>query len=421
MKIVALTAENVKKLVAVEIRPDGNLVQITGKNGQGKTSVLDAIWWALAGAGTIQKTPVRHGQKKARIRLDMGDIIVTRTFTAKDDGEFTTAIAVENADGAKFSSPQKMLDDMLGELTFDPLAFSRMKPREQFDTLCTFVPGIDFGALEAAHAADYAERRDINRRAAEKRAQAGPSMAPAGADTEDEASLVAELEAAGHKNTQIEQRRARRSQMAKDAAALREVAKIARGEAVRLVEKADADDQAAAEIETKLSEAGPLPEIIDTKALLERIAKAREGAAHIAKTKERKALLSEAAALEAQSDALTSRMAERENSKQATIAAATLPVAGIGFGDGFVTLNGVPFDQASDAEQLRASIAIAMAANPTLRVVRVRDGSLLDEDAMKMLESMANEKDYQVWIERVDGSGKIGFVLEDGYLKGADA
>ena len=38
MKIVRLTAENIKRLVAVEITPDGNVVQITGKNGAGKTS-----------------------------------------------------------------------------------------------------------------------------------------------------------------------------------------------------------------------------------------------------------------------------------------------------------------------------------------------------------------------------------------------
>ena len=44
MKIVQLTAENVKRLTAVSIAPDGNLVQITGRNGQGKASVLDAIF-----------------------------------------------------------------------------------------------------------------------------------------------------------------------------------------------------------------------------------------------------------------------------------------------------------------------------------------------------------------------------------------
>ena len=69
-------------------------------------------------------------------------------------------------------------------------------------------------------------------------------------------------------------------------------------------------------------------------------------------------------------------------------------------------------------EQLRTSIAIAMALNPKLRVIRVRDGSLLDEESLKLIADMADKEDYQVWCERVDSSGKIGFVLENGHLKG---
>ena len=39
-----------------------------------------------------------------------------------------------------------MLDDLLGALSFDPLAFSRMKPRDQFDELRRIVKlDIDFG------------------------------------------------------------------------------------------------------------------------------------------------------------------------------------------------------------------------------------------------------------------------------------
>jgi ABC-type sugar transport system ATPase subunit len=81
MKIVKLNAENIKKLQAVEITPDGEIVTIAGKNGQGKTSVLDSIWWALAGTAHIQAQPIRKGQTKARIRLDLGEIIVERRFT----------------------------------------------------------------------------------------------------------------------------------------------------------------------------------------------------------------------------------------------------------------------------------------------------------------------------------------------------
>lgn len=79
----------------------------------------------------------------------------------------------------------------------------------------------------------------------------------------------------------------------------------------------------------------------------------------------------------------------------------------------------MPFDQASSAEQLRTSVAIAMAANPKLRVIRVQDGSLLDEEAMRILAEMAQAADYQVWIERVGVSGGVAIVIEDGTVKGA--
>jgi len=58
-----------------------------------------------------------------------------------------------------------------------------------------------------------------------------------------------------------------------------------------------------------------------------------------------------------------------------------------------------------------------MAASPTLRLIRIRDGSLLDDDAMKLLSKMAEKDGYQIWIERVDTSGKVGFIIEDGSVK----
>jgi DNA repair exonuclease SbcCD ATPase subunit len=101
MKILQLTAENVKKLKVVDINPDTDVVQITGKNGSGKTSVLDSIWWALGGTKEIQAMPIRKGQESARIKLDLKEIVVTRKFTDKG-----STLTVENAEGARFPSPQ---------------------------------------------------------------------------------------------------------------------------------------------------------------------------------------------------------------------------------------------------------------------------------------------------------------------------
>jgi hypothetical protein len=92
-----------------------------------------------------------------------------------------------------------------------------------------------------------------------------------------------------------------------------------------------------------------------------------------------------------------------------------LPLEGLGFDDEGVTYNGVPFKQSSGAEQLRVSVAMAMALNPTIRVLRVKDGSLLDDENMSVLEGMAKENDFQIWIEVVKTNG-VGFILEDGEI-----
>lgn len=412
MKILALQAENIKKLIAVEIRPDGNLVQITGANGQGKTSVLDAIWWALAGASHIQGEPIRRGSDKARIRLDLGEIVVTRNFRKEKDGETTSSITVENADGARFPSPQAMLDQLLGKLSFDPLEFSRMSPRQQFDALRKFVPGVDFNQIDGDNARDYEKRTEINRQVREARSAADRIVVPEGTPSQpiDDAALVDELEKAAKFNADIDIRRGNRANVEATIRTLLAESEVLERQMREKMQKAE-------DLRKRLDQAEELPQPIDVSALRNRIAEAKQINGRVEQAGI-KAFHSRAAdEFEAASQRLTTIIETRNLAKERAIAAAKLPVDGLGFGDGQILLNGVPFNQASDAEQLRTSIAIAMALNPKLRVIRVRDGSLLDTNSMKMLAEMADQKDYQVWVERVDGSGKVGFVLENGLVK----
>ena len=121
-------------------------------------------------------------------------------------------------------------------------------------------------------------------------------------------------------------------------------------------------------------------------------------------------------AMRENSAGLSVKIEQCDKEKAKMIAKAKLPVEGVGFGDGFVTFNGVPLDQASSAEQLRVSISVAMSMNPKLRVIRIQDGSLLDSDSMKMIEDMAVDKGFQFWVEQVDETGKVGVVIEDGHV-----
>lgn len=433
MKIVSFRAENIKRLTAVAITPTGNIVEVTGPNGAGKTSVLDAIWMALRGRESIPGMPIRKGAETALIELDLGRFKVTRRFKDKE-GKVTTSLMVETEDGIKASEPQKILDAIYGALTFDPLDFTRQKPKDQFDTLKQFVPGIDFGAIAEANDKDFAERTNINRRAKELRAQIAGISVPdiAGQEPIDETELVNDLAGAGEFNTAIERDRGLRQQQVLQIARQNESSASLRQRAFDLRRQADAADAEAAEVEnsakerqTALDSLPPIAEARDTAALRTKIAEARatnaalDAAARAAKMVTD--LTAAATAEEAKSESLTATMTARTEAKEKAIADAKLPISGITFGDGAILLNGVPFSQASDAEQLRASIEIAAAMNPRLRIIRVRDGSLLDEDSMNLLAEMADKSDMQVWVETVSSDRPGAIVIEDGSVRGAAA
>lgn len=427
-KIVRFSAENIKKLTVVQITPDGNLVQITGKNGQGKSSVLDSIWWALAGTTGIQSRPIREGADEAYIKLDLGEIKVTRTFKRKADKDppYTTILTVEAADGSRFNSPQTMLDKMIGALSFDPVAFTRKEPKQQIDMLRLFVPGFDFEAFDRQQKGDYEKRTDENRRARELRSQAAGIVAPEKRPEHvDESALVAKLEEAGEINKSIESRKLRREQARKDIEAKEKALdrhaqriealkrEIAAAEQEIETTKAEAED-----LRQKLANAPELPEPVDTADLTRRISEAIAAKDQAAAFGRKAELVAKADHHETAAKALTDAMEAREEHKRATIAAAKMPVPGLSMTDEAVLLNGKPFEQASQAEQLRTSIALAIAANPTIRVIRA-NGDSLDDDNIKLIAQMAEEADCQVWLERVASAG-MGIVMVDGHVQNGE-
>jgi DNA repair exonuclease SbcCD ATPase subunit len=432
MKILRLEAENIKKLKVVAITPAGHIVEITGPNGSGKSSVLDAIFYALAGAKDIPSQPIRRGQLKAHVKLELGEITVIRKFS-KDTG---TSLVAEAKNGARFPTPQRLLDEMLGKLTFDPLEFSRMDPKKQLDQLRSMVKiDLDLDKLDALNASDFEKRTDLNREIKSLDARGFGFTFPD--DTPDEeidiSKLAQELEAAGQTNAGIERVKSDKQsleskiesqkQLAYDA---RERARSMRSQAEKILEQATAADTAAENhiaeshyLETQV-DAMTIPPPIDTSEVRELINSARGINAAVIRKKQQLAIFADAKQKRAAADALTDAMAARVTAKRDAIAAAKMPIEGLSFGDGEVVYNGLPFAQASSAEQLRISVAVAMAANPKLKVLRIQDGSLLDETNMKLLSEMAEAADYQIWIERVDTSGKVGVVMEDGSVRAVE-
>lgn len=401
-RVVGLKAENFKRLKSVEIVPDGNVVKLSGKNAQGKTSVLDAIWWAIGGGAAGKKitNPIHNGEVKATVEVTLDDFIVTRSASVDKK---TQTLTVTSRDGNKLSSPQKVLDAMIGKLTFDPLEFSRLNAKEQREYLLNAVDlSIDLDQHEADRAEVFTERTYVNRQVKDLEAQVKGIEIPEDAgELVDVETLLKERDeaqaaqqAVDKYTTAISGWEGRIQQLKNELA-----------EAEKSLTDAKAD---------YLQASDNLNGLRDTEVIQADISRAAEVNAAAGKIQQKKDLEAQLAAKTKEAEKLTEQLTKFDRAKAVALASAQMPIEGLGIDGEQVTYQGQPLSQASGAELTKVSLAIAVSLNPTLRIAYIRDGSLLDSESMEIVQQIADQCEFMVWIELVDESGEVGIVIEDG-------
>jgi DNA repair exonuclease SbcCD ATPase subunit len=166
--------------------------------------------------------------------------------------------------------------------------------------------------------------------------------------------------------------------------------------------------------------ASSLPTETDIGTYRQLLAEAETKNAQAAKVEQRKLESAKLDRLQTESDQKTAAINLLDAEYSDALAKANFPIADLGFVDDGVTYRGLPLQQASSAEQLRVGLAIAIAANPKLRVMLIRDASLLDDDSMQIVKDMAAEHGSQVWMEVVSqDAGKCTVIIEDGSILNA--
>jgi len=408
MKIINLKSTNIKGIKAIDITPHDDMVIISGKNGAGKTSALDSIWYVLCWKAGAKGTPmpIRKGEKEAEGEVTLCEdlssddlaagkipevlFIVNRVWTANGD----TQLKVTNGKGLKYTTPQKLLDDFIGYLSFDPRLFSQMKGREQRQVLIDLT-GFDITEIEKKIAYLYDQRLEKGR---EVKLLSGNREEITIEDLPEELISVDDINNELHEamltNTKMDDMVRKQEESLKEMERLKDLI-VSCDDYLQTHEKIPVES-----LKEKLTESQAINEQVR--------ARDRNRAADMKENKAKN-----------EYDDFTREIDEQTKIKMDGLKENwyKIPDQKLSLTEEEIAYDGTPYSQISYSEQLKLCIKIGMALNPKLKVLRIADWTLLDNESKETVRQMAKSEGYQVWAEEVDDTGTIGFYIENGEVK----
>jgi hypothetical protein len=415
IRIVGVEARDFRRLSFARIELDGRagLVRVTGKNRQGKTSLLHAIAATLGGARHVVEPAMRAGAEDdesfTRVLLSNGFTVERRYSSANPKGVLT----VKSREGGKFG--QTKLDEWLGSRAFDPLAFFELSDPKRTELLLSLSPDEDLpervAEIRFRRKEAFEERTHwIRQQRAARTVEPPEGERPEPVDVQEVQARLYEISTA----------QARRAAYLRDAeradtAAERERDVIADllkrlAEAEARLEGFEIEAAGARELAGKIEDHAEEIEalnmkIADAQAIDEQLAPWRE----YDRSLEREAEATErVSALTAVVEGCDSELAE-------LLAVSGIPVPGLSFdAEGTPLINGRPFSDASGAERITVAVAVALAVKPDLRLCLLDEANDCDLDMLVELHRLAQDHGFQVWAVRIglEGAGEV--VVHDG-------
>lgn len=407
VKINALELENVKRIRAVMLQPTQNgLTVIGGNNGQGKTSVLDAISWALGGEKYRPSSPARDGSMlPPRIRITLSNgLIVERSGK-------NSALKVTDPNGNK--SGQQLLNSFVEELALNLPKFMEASSRDKAKTLLQIIGvGDELARLELKENQLYNQRRAIGQVADQKKkfAKELPFYPDAPKEPVTALELIQRQQAILAQNGLNQQLRnkaafleVRVDQQAKEVeqlqlqlrSAMETLEQSKKELEIAKADAADLHDQSTAQIEADLQRI----EAINVK---------------VRANLDREKAEADAEGFSNQYDELTEELENTRQAKHDLLNGAQLPLEGLGVADGELTFHGKKWDSMSSSEQLRVSAAIVRALNPRCSFVLMDKLEQMDVETMRTFGQWLEEQGLQAITTRVSTGGECSVIIEDG-------
>ncbi len=402
IKITRMEIENVKRVRAVTLEPsETGLTVIGGRNGQGKTSVLDAIVWALGGEKYRPTAPKREDSTvppHIRIQLSNGLVI--------ERAGVNSTLKVIDPTGVR--AGQKLLDSFVEQFALDLPQFLTASDRDKAIALLRIL-GLDerLAQLENDEKIAYDRRRTIGQIADQKTKYANEMSyyptAPAGLVSASE--LIRQQQAILAKNGANERLRQRKTQLAKELEGLNQ-------QCAELQKCMEATQESYA---IACRDADDLRDE-NTAELEHNIATIEETNRMVRANLDRSRAEDEAQIYRDQYQQLTDQIEKARQAKRELLNSADMPLPDLTIADGILLYRGQAWDCMSSAEQLRVGTAIVRRLNPECGFVLLDKLEQMDVDTMRVFGDWLEAEGLQAIATRVSTGDECSIVIEDGQI-----
>jgi DNA repair exonuclease SbcCD ATPase subunit len=404
IKINRLEIENVKRVKAVKIEPTANgLTIIGGKNNQGKTSVIDAIVWALGG----DKYRPTEAQREGSVIPPSLHLVMSNGLVVERKGK-NSDLKVIDPNGRK--GGQQLLNEFVEQLALDLPKFMQANNREKAETLLQIIGvGKQLAELERQETEIYNRRHAIGQIKDQKSkfSKEMPYYPDAPKDIIPISELIKQQQDILAKNGENQRKRTNLENLENQAVQLkRQLDELNTKYAAVLIDletarksALDLYDESTAELEKNINDIESINDKVRSN--LDKL-KAEEDAQEYNN----------------QYNTLSTELDKVRQNKIDLLKGANLPLPGLSVEDGELTYNGRKWDCMSGSEQLKVSTAIVRKLNPNCGFVLMDKLEQMDLDTLAEFGKWLEAEGLQAIATRVSTGEECSILIEDGYAVG---
>ena len=406
VKINKLEIENVKRVKAVTIEPTSNgLTILGGNNNQGKTSVLDAIAWALGGNKFKPSKPARDGSMNPpTLRLELSNGLIVERKGKNSD------LKVTDPSGQK--AGQQLLDSFVEELALNLPKFIESSSKDKANTLLQIIGvGDKLWELDRKEERLYNERRTIGQIADQKKKYAAEQ--PHFPEAPNELVSIADLI---HEQQEILARNGENARKRQNREEIRSQLHLSEERLKQLKEQLAQEEATHEKLMGDYIEANKSIEDLVDESTEDSIANIEEINRKVRANLDKEKAEEDAKQYSSQYDQLTKEIQDVRDERTSLLDSADLPLPGLSVEDGELVFEGQKWDNMSGSQQLRVATAIVRKLKPECGFVLLDKLEQMDIPTLTEFGKWLESEGLQAIATRVSSGEECQIIIEDGYV-----